>query len=169
MMLCSVMISDDVSSLSSLYNNKGNLLTDKIVLSNADNEKKKKSDIIVIIKEASESLTPQIFKRKSKWKWVSTAVILDAMFDWASLRSQSDLKHHWLMRDILSELSMFFSEDSECSDCVTQSHLCVICENCIKCVSCTAQSADYCDWISVKISILTVNQIWVYLLFSLFI
>ena len=42
MMLCSVMIFNSVFSLSSLYNNKSNLLTDKIILSDADNEKKKK-------------------------------------------------------------------------------------------------------------------------------
>ena len=83
-MLHSEIISNSVLSLSSLYNNKGNLLTDKIVLLNTDDEKKKKSDIIIMIKEASESLTSQIFKRKSKWKWVFTAVISDAMFNWVS-------------------------------------------------------------------------------------
>ena len=90
------------------------------------------------------------------------------MPDWASSEYQSDLKHCQLVRDILSELSMSFSADSRCSDCVTQSHLCVICENCIKCVSCTAQSASFCNWVSVKTGILTANQMWVYLVFSLF-
>ena len=62
----SVMTSDSASSLSSLYNLKDNLLTDKIVLSDANKKKEKKSDIIVIIKKASESLTSQTFKKKSK-------------------------------------------------------------------------------------------------------
>ena len=57
MTLHSVIISDSVSSLSSLYNNKDNLFIDKVMLFDADNEKKKKSDTIMMTKEASESLT----------------------------------------------------------------------------------------------------------------
>ena len=62
------MTSDSASSLPSLYNNKGNLSTDKIMLLNADNEKKEKDNTIMMIKKASEPLTPQAFKGKSKWK-----------------------------------------------------------------------------------------------------
>ena len=88
MILYSVMTFNDTSSLSSLYNNTDNLFTDKIVLFDADKKKKKKkNNIIIIIKKASESLISQIFKRKSKWKWVSIAVILNVMSDWVSLKS----------------------------------------------------------------------------------
>ena len=62
-MIYSVTASDSASSLSSSHNYKDNLFTDKIVLSNADNEKKKKSDIIIMIQAASESLTPQALQK----------------------------------------------------------------------------------------------------------
>ena len=65
-MLYSVIVSDGASSPLPLYNNKGNLLTDKIVLPDADNKKKKENDIIIVVKEASKPLTPQVFKRMNK-------------------------------------------------------------------------------------------------------
>ena len=48
-MTCSVTASNDASSSSSFHNYKGNLSTDKIILLNADNEKKKESNVIIVI------------------------------------------------------------------------------------------------------------------------
>ena len=59
----SVTASDSTSSFPSSHNYKGNLLTDKIVLPDVDNEEKEESDIIIVAQAASESLTPQTLQR----------------------------------------------------------------------------------------------------------
>ena len=66
MILYSVMASSSAPPSSLFHNNKGNLLTDKIILPDADEKEKEKSDIIIMTKGAPEPLTPQAFKRKGK-------------------------------------------------------------------------------------------------------
>ena len=65
-MTCSATASGSASSPSSLHNYKSNLLTDKIILLNADNEKEEENDIIIVAQAAPEPLTLQASQGQSK-------------------------------------------------------------------------------------------------------
>ena len=65
-MTCSATASGSASPPSPLYNYKGNLLTDKIVLPDADNEEEKEGDIIMMAQAASGPLTPQASQGQGK-------------------------------------------------------------------------------------------------------
>ena len=65
-MTCSVTASGSAPSPPPLHNYKGNLLTDKIILFNADDEEEEESDIIVVAQAAPEPLTPQALQEQGK-------------------------------------------------------------------------------------------------------
>ena len=62
----SVTASGSASSLPSLYNYKGNLPADKVILPDTDNEKEEENDTIIVAQAAPKPLTPQVSQEQGK-------------------------------------------------------------------------------------------------------